>query len=498
MIVENFKVGYRQNLTKLHNKYGADPVKQHKHRAILFAALASILLILVAVTSAYAISYGEKAAPASFLAGTEVSGMSQNEIKKVAERQFGKIKLTLTSGEVVAHATLSELGVNLDADATVQKVMDTGNERNIISKFNPFAKKESDIIVHIDKKVVQDYLDGQFYDISTPVHEPVVAYKDSLQMFEIIPGKDGNIISADSIMPTVQDALHNPREVIQNVELSEAEPIVSDTSAGEARDYANERLKLRLNMINNGRVLYFIDPWDTAAFFEFTPNNETRKFDISYSEDKIKTFLDQKLTPSVAGSPVAEKLLVDKNDEVLMVITAGKNGTAPSDVDELVREIKQALTDNKTLNADMKLAETPYQTEKIVTEDNRWVEYNVSNYTVTLWDGSTAIWSTRDTANGKPSTPTIVGSFRVFLKLPIQTMTGGVAGVEVGDDAYYSIPGVKWVTYWGPGGYAFHTASWLNGNVGSRISHGCVNMFEADAKKVYDFVEVGTRVVVHY
>jgi lipoprotein-anchoring transpeptidase ErfK/SrfK len=129
-----------------------------------------------------------------------------------------------------------------------------------------------------------------------------------------------------------------------------------------------------------------------------------------------------------------------------------------------------------------------------VTEDNRWVEYNLATFTVTLWDGSTAVWSTSATAHGKPSTPTITGVFRVFQKLSVQTMTGGTAGA--GD--FYSIPGVKWVTYWGPGGYAFHTASWLGGQVGTRISHGCVNMFEADAFTVYNFVEIGTRVVVHW
>ncbi|MDR3125572.1 MAG: L,D-transpeptidase/peptidoglycan binding protein [Candidatus Nomurabacteria bacterium] len=495
---ESMKDGYRQNLAKLHNKYSQDPVRQHKHRAITFATLAALLLVFVAASSAYAISYGEKAAPASFLVGVEVSGKTPSEIKKIAEKEFEKIKLTLTSSDVIVRATLPELGVNLDADATAQKVLDTGNERNIFAKFNPFIKKENDLIVQIDKKVVQEYLNGQFYAISTPISEPIVAYKNNLKAFEIVSGKDGKIISLESVMPTINDVLSHPREVIQNVNLSEASPTVSDENAIEARDYANERLKLRLNMIHDGKVLYFIDPWDIAAFFEFTPNTETGKFDVNFSDDKIKTFLDQKLTPSVSGSPVAEKLLVNKDGETLMVITAGKNGMAPSDINWLVGEIKQALVDGATLNADMKLVETPFETEKIVTEDNRWIEYNVSTFTLTLWNGASQLWSTSNTANGKPSTPTIVGSFRVFLKFPIQTMTGGTAGVEVGDNAYYSIPGVKWVTYWGPGGYAFHTASWLGGNVRSRISHGCVNMFEADAKKVYDFAEVGTRVVVHY
>jgi lipoprotein-anchoring transpeptidase ErfK/SrfK len=495
---DNVKEGYRQKLENLHGKYYKDPVRQHKHRAVTFATLATLILVFIAASSAYAVSYGEKAAPASFLAGVEVSGKTQNEIRKIAEKEFEKIKLTLTSSEVIVHTTLPELGINLDVDATAKKVLDSGNEINIFAKFNPFVQKKNDLIVQIDKNVVQDYLNGQFYAISTPISEPIVAYKDNLKAFEVVPGKNGNIITLESIMPAINEVLASPREIIQNVSLSEEAPTVSDDNAREARDYANARLGLRLNMMHGGKVLYFIDPWDIAAFFDFVPNNETGKFDINFNEDKIKTFLDQKLTPSVAGSPVTEKLLVNKSGETLMVITAGKNGMASSDTDGLISQIKVALENLQTLNADMKLVETPFTTEEIVTEDNRWIEYNVSTFTVTLWDGSTKLWSTNNTANGKPSTPTIVGSFRVFLELPIQTMTGGTAGVEVGDDAYYSIPGVKWVTYWGSGGYAFHTASWLPGQERTRISHGCVNMHEADAKKVYDFAEIGTRVVVHY
>jgi lipoprotein-anchoring transpeptidase ErfK/SrfK len=71
-------------------------------------------------------------------------------------------------------------------------------------------------------------------------------------------------------------------------------------------------------------------------------------------------------------------------------------------------------------------------------------------------------------------------------------MTGG--SKATGD--YYSLPDVRWDTYF-DGGNAFHTAYWHN-NFGTPMSHGCINMREADAKVVYDFAPLGTKVVVHY
>lgn len=491
---ENVKSGFRHQKNKHHAEYLKNPNTQHKHRAVFFGILTGVVLAALAAAGIFMVTYGEKAAPATFLAGTEVSGKSKIELASIAKDLFEEGELTLANGDIVAHASLVDLGVTLDAEKTAEKVLQSGDENNIFVKFNPFLRKDNDLVVDINRETMQNYLNEKFYDISTPPSEPVVAYKDSLQLFEVIPGKNGQIISIKTVEPMVSKILSEPQKLIEKVELSEVGPVVSDESAGEARDYMNSRLNLRLNMQHNGRTLYFIDPWDIAAFAVFAVNGETKKFDVSFSDDKIKNFINQKLAPSISGSPVDEVLLVDKDGNTLMTITKGKNGLAPSNMDSLIGQIKQALSDNITLNAEMDLKETAYKTEKVVTEDNRWVEYNISTFTLTLWDGNNAIWSTNNTANGKASTPTITGSFRVFSKYTVQTMTGGTAGT----DDYYRIPGVKWITYWGPGGYAFHTASWLGGQERTNISHGCVNMYEADAKTVFDYVEIGTRVVVHY
>ena len=59
---------------------------------------------------------------------------------------------------------------------------------------------------------------------------------------------------------------------------------------------------------------------------------------------------------------------------------------------------------------------------------------------------------------------------------------------------------IHYITFWQSSGYAFHEAWWMNyanGNVRQGISHGCVNMFIGDAKRVYDWASIGTPVWVH-
>ena len=60
------------------------------------------------------------------------------------------------------------------------------------------------------------------------------------------------------------------------------------------------------------------------------------------------------------------------------------------------------------------------------------------------------------------------------------------------------------VTYWMPfnGGIGFHDADWQPYFGGDRYltggSHGCINMSYSDAGKLYELIQVGDPVIMHY
>jgi len=89
-------------------------------------------------------------------------------------------------------------------------------------------------------------------------------------------------------------------------------------------------------------------------------------------------------------------------------------------------------------------------------------------------------------STGLPATPTVRGSYKVYLKYTSQTMSG---------PGYY-LPGVQWVMYFYRG-YAFHGTYW-HSNFGQPMSHGCVNMTNDDARFFYEFASIGTPVTVFY
>lgn len=89
-------------------------------------------------------------------------------------------------------------------------------------------------------------------------------------------------------------------------------------------------------------------------------------------------------------------------------------------------------------------------------------------------------------STGLPATPTVQGEYAIWHKTEAQTMTG---------PGYY-LPNVQWVMYFYQG-YGFHGTYWHN-NFGNPMSHGCVNMTNADAQWLFNFASIGTNVWVQW
>lgn len=97
---------------------------------------------------------------------------------------------------------------------------------------------------------------------------------------------------------------------------------------------------------------------------------------------------------------------------------------------------------------------------------------------------------TMPVSTGLPSKPTPVGTFFAGRKLPIARYISRIPGDE------YDLPNVKWNIEF-KSKYFLHTAYWHNQFGIRAMSHGCVNMREADAKIMYYFLQKGDKVTIY-
>jgi lipoprotein-anchoring transpeptidase ErfK/SrfK len=117
--------------------------------------------------------------------------------------------------------------------------------------------------------------------------------------------------------------------------------------------------------------------------------------------------------------------------------------------------------------------------------DERWIDINLSEQTLSAYEGENIV-DTFVVSTGRGGYPTVTGEFRIWVKVPMQDMSG---------PGYY-IRNVPWVMYFYQS-YGIH-GTWWHNNFGTPMSAGCVNMTIDDAEWMYGWASVGTIVNVHY
>ena len=113
-------------------------------------------------------------------------------------------------------------------------------------------------------------------------------------------------------------------------------------------------------------------------------------------------------------------------------------------------------------------------------DEAKWIWVDLSDQRLVAYENGHQVRAFT-ISSGLPRTPTVTGEFRIRVKVRSQTMSGG--DPELGND--YNLPNVEWVQYFYED-YGFHGTYWHN-NFGNPMSHGCVNMTNADAKWLFDW-----------
>jgi vancomycin resistance protein YoaR len=109
--------------------FGAVGVRISQVATALLVLMFGIFLLAVAGFVAYGYAYADRAYEGTRIAGVDVGGMTRSEVQAVVESRFAALpetEVVLTAGDKRFERTASELGVSIDTDATVARVMAFG------------------------------------------------------------------------------------------------------------------------------------------------------------------------------------------------------------------------------------------------------------------------------------------------------------------------------------------------------------------------------------
>ena len=132
----------------------------------------------------------------------------------------------------------------------------------------------------------------------------------------------------------------------------------------------------------------------------------------------------------------------------------------------------------------------PNQNPPMGVTSNRWIEVNLFEQTVAVYDYGELVFASL-IASGLAPFWTRPGLFQIYEKLESTPMSGSFEADR--SDAYY-LEDVPWTMYFDER-RAIHGAYW-RANLGFSQSHGCVNMSIGDAQWIYKWAEIGDWVYV--
>lgn len=511
------------NRLKLHSKKFASWLKGH----LILITMLFCAIIIVSGTSFLIARYSSVAAPGANLAGENISGENAVQIRQSISKIESKIQLTFSYQGKTVVAQASDLGIQVNINKTASNALATSN--NWLNRLNVFSNQNVALIATYNWDQTAKFLNQAFPLLITDTAQNAgVVYDQNSQQFITQASADGKIIDMDKTKAIIKGLVAHPRNAVADVAITTSKPSVGDEAAQLAANYANERLKLRINFQLNGKTIYYPDPVDIASFTTFT--NHNGQLNVVFDPAKAKKFITTSIQNSIPNKPVnGQEIVSADNSTVLKVIAAGQDGQSINNLDQLTDEMLNALTDNQATNLTLQTTTAPATMTKTVAPNNHWIEADLSNFIVTAYDGTKPVWTDTNISDGgglgsgpyNPERATITGLFTVFEQTggndPDNSSMAMDASAGVNNSNQYGgvcmpNPGgtvaqlcsIHYVTYWGPGGYAFHEAWWLtNGDIsatkaaGYGISHGCINMYKDDAKFIYGFSQIGTPVWVH-
>ncbi|MDR2486881.1 MAG: L,D-transpeptidase [Clostridiales Family XIII bacterium] len=501
-------------------------------KVVLIAALALALAVSGALAFS-AVYFSSHVAPGTTLAGLDVGGADRESLARVVREAFAekRVRVVLApEGGVDGNAGLDaysgvgdnaddatdaddadnaddatdasdaddagmeallsfeELGVSMDLERTLDATF-AGGGVSFFRKLNPYVEKRVPLAFDYDELAVQTALGEVFAGKLSPVKEPSVRYSKKTGKFKARQGNSGRSLEAEGLLASVKgDALTGEASTATAV-LRETTPATTWSVAKQTARTLNRMLETEIDLIYEEETVYRIPKEKIASWLTASTDGQQGALAPSIRVEKIKEYIEEDLPEKLESTANEEIFLVAKGG-ARDLIQAGKDGRRVTDMSGVYEEVVGALEKAKAKKVKPGFETLPYERRTIESAGEKWVEVDLGSQTTTLWSGEKKL-RTFTVSTGKAKTPTIQGTFRVYLKRDDHTMRGG----NKAEGTDYAVPHVRWITYF-KGGYAFHAAYWHNA-FGTPVSHGCVNMRTPEAKILYDFAPMGTKVVVH-
>ena len=471
------------------------PSSGHRGRTIL-ALLLLAVLILVGCWFGVRAFFRDRVAPGVTLGGQVMMGRTKDQVKQIVDRQVRDSQVEIKGEGTSARAGLKDLGVSVDSDATVTKIMDAKGSAGL-SRLNPFHGEAVPLVAERDQQAMDKYLTERFVPSQDRSVPSTIVFDQGAHAFRAQEGRGGKAPELDRVQDAVSSLIDKPgRRLAVGVVYKDVTMPISLDTADKVASQANQRLAKDLVIKGADDDLMTVPAATVATWVKPVTDLQKGTMELGFDRQAIKQYLDQELARQLNRDMVTAVNVKNTKGDVVAETTKGVDGVRVTDVSATADLVVKALEEGDTNPVQASAEITPHKEQTRVArydvpDGDIWIQVNLSDQTATAYHGTTQV-KTFPICSGKPADGrwSDTGTFFIYLRYPVQTMRG---------DGYV-LPNITWVSYYN-GDEGFHTANWnsvgiAKGDPSNYGSHGCINMYEQDAKWIFDNAPVGTMVKV--
>lgn len=435
--------------------------------------------------------------PGTSIGAIDASLKTSDQVSSAIDTSLSSYKVRVAGGGFSYEVDSSEVGVNIDANAVV---------KSMHANLNPFMwpvavfKRNhdlSDLLVasynSTDlRQSVQAAVDA-FNEAATAPTNAQVIYDTGKKSFAIQSEKTGTRLDIDAVMEAVGKAIVSMSDTASIGEAQLEQPTVraDDPRVAKALEEASTMSSANLRLTTEGKELLRIDSQSISKSISVSDD-----YEVTFSEDDLNQSINEVLA---SYNTVGSERRYTRPDGKEVTVSGGVYGWRV-DTDDLHDQIIEGVKEGARKDIEISFASKGSQASVNGGPDwgARYVDVDLSEQHARFYDGDSIVWEA-DIVSGKPDDKyaTPPGVWWVNAKQSPSTLEG-----YEGKKKIYTTKVQYWMPFEG-NAIGFHDAPWQAEFGGTRYkdgfgSHGCINLAPSKASELYDILQSGDCVVVHY
>ncbi len=416
-------------------------------------------------------------APGTAVGGVSVGWLTPGAAADAISQRLAETTIVLTGDGADAEVTGADLGASVEA----RSLADAAFAEHPLWNPGSWFAAPADVAVQVDAIAATSALRSAAPDLYVDPVDATLAFDPAAGAYVVTPAQEGTGIDVATVGEALEQAFAAGQTRVEVEATAAAIPAAIPTDVAESTAGTLNGMLSAAGFYVGAERVAPMDAATVASWLTITPTDQGT-FDISADAAAIQNAMGG-LAEAVDRDPVNATVITNSSGEVLREEVSGVTGRVLGDTSNVANDYAEQLAAGNAVY-ELPVTETAFATTALA----RRIEVNLGTQRAVLFENDRVV-KELTISSGLAGTPTPAGRFTVNGYSQVQSM-GCFEG------APYCVRDVPWVTWFAPD-IGFHGANSLRSQLGFPQSHGCVNMWDGDAKFVYDWTARGTEVWVH-